>query len=159
MDRGVKLAVGDVLVRFGRILRVCGIKTETIEMRPFFEIRSNNGLTYSIQHKNLDSTQIRKLVTKEKLKELFQSVLARESLPMEVNVVESRSGLNVTDLGDSLRLVKTLWQEKQNHAGFLPGGKLTLYQQALAQASDEIAAVKGIAPDDAKKLILASLKQ
>ncbi len=159
MDRNIKLAVGDVLVRFGRILRVSGIKADTVEMRPFFAVKANNGLTYSIKSQNLTGSQIRKLVTKEKLKELVQNILVGEFLPLEINVVESRSGLNINDLDESLRLIKTLWLERQNHAGFLPGGKLTLYQQALIQASDEIAAVKGITQDDAKKLILISLKQ
>jgi len=41
----------------------------------------------------------------------------------------------------------------------LPGGRLSLYQQALNQVSEEIAAVKGTLPDEAKLLVLTSLSK
>ena len=147
----------DLWVRFGKILKVAEIKGDSIEMRPFFNLKSSNGLTYSIQTQNLDSGKIRKLITKEKLQQLLQ-LLKNASLPTEINVLENKLSLNTQDLGESLQLLKTLWHEKQNHAGFLPGGRLSLYQQTLAQASDEVAAVKGILPEEAKRLILTSLK-
>lgn len=159
MDRTTKFSVGDLLVRFGKILRISEINSDTIQMRPFFQMKMNNGLTYLINNKNLYKDNIRKLVSKETLKQLFNKVFLTNTETAEINVVESRSVLSEQGLEESLQLIKMLWLEKKSHTGNLPGGKLTLYQQAVDQASEEIAAVKGILPQQAKLLLLAALKK
>jgi RNA polymerase-interacting CarD/CdnL/TRCF family regulator len=155
----MKLRIGDLLVRYGKILRVHEIKSDIVMLKPFFEVRANNGLVYSIQNKNLDAGKIRKLVTKDRLKELWNSIFNVDSLPQQIDVVESKSSLNLDGLDESLVLIKTLWTEKQAHAGYLPGGRLSLFQQALSQATDEIAAVKSILPEEARTLVLSALKK
>ena len=151
--------VGELLVRFGKILEVAEVKIDCLILRPFFNLKSNNNLTYSIPNKNLKSNRIRRLVTKKQLELLLKNIIKKTSAAKEINVAESKSSLTSNDLADSLQLIKTLWLEKQTNAGFLPGGRLSLYQQALTQVSEEIAAVKGTLPDQAKLLILASLKK
>ena len=56
-------------------------------------------------------------------------------------------------------MIKALWSEKKSRSGVLAGGKLTLYQQALTQAVEEVAAVEGVVPDEAKQLIFEALKR
>ncbi len=151
--------VGDLLVRFGKILKVAAVKTDSTELLPFFNSKSSNGLTYSVQNQNLENSHVRRLVTREKLKQLLELILIKNSVAVAINVTETKTTLSTNQLAESLQLIKDLWLEKQNHAGFLPGGRLSLYQQALSQASEEIAAVKGIIPDQAKLLVLSTLKQ
>ena len=151
--------VGELLVRFGKILQVAEVKIDCLVLRPFFNLKSNNDLTYSIPNKNLKSGRLRRLVTKKQLESLFTNILKKTSAAKEINVTESKVSLSSNDLADSLQLIKTLWVEKQTHAGFLPGGRLSLYQQALNQVSEEIAAVRGTLPDEAKLLVLTSLKK
>jgi RNA polymerase-interacting CarD/CdnL/TRCF family regulator len=149
--------VGELLVRFGKILQVAEVKIDCLVLRPFFNSKSSHDLTYSIPNQNLKSGRLRRLVTKKQLELLFTNIFKKTSTAKEINVTESKVSLSSNDLADSLQLIKTLWLEKQTHAGFLPGGRLSLYQQALNQVSEEIAAVKGTLPDEAKLLVLTSL--
>jgi len=156
---GLIYKVGELLVRFGKILQVAEVKIDCLVLRPFFNLKSNNDLTYSIPNKNLKSGRLRRLVTKKQLESLLKNIIKKTSSAKEINVTESKVSLTSNDLADSLQLIKTLWLEKQTNAGFLPGGRLSLYQQALTQVSEEIAAVKGTLPDEAKLLVLTSLKK
>lgn len=149
--------VGELLVRFGKILQVAEVKIDCLVLRPFFNSKSSHNLTYSIPNQNLKNGRLRRVVSKKQLAVLLANTFKKASLAKEINVTESKVSLGSNDLADSLELIKTLWREKQTHAGFLPGGRLSLYQQALNQVSEEIAAVKGTLPDEAKLLILSSL--
>ncbi len=151
--------VGELLVRFGKILQVAEVKIDCLILRPFFNLKSSNGLTYSIPNQNLKSGRVRRLVTKKELESLLKNIIKKTSSAKEINVTESKVSLTSNDFADSLELIKNLWLEKQTHAGFLPGGRLSLYQQALNQVSEEIAAVKGTLPDEAKLLVLTSLSK
>lgn len=155
----MKVSVGDLLVRFGKILCVSRVRADEVILRPFFEAEASHGLVYSIPSRNLNNNSIRKLVSPHQLQELWDSTFKQDSVPAEIDVVESRSSLNLNCLEDSLPLIKTLWSEKQAHAGYLPGGRLSLLQQALTQAAEEIAAVKGILPREARILVLSALKK
>ncbi len=77
------LKVGDLLVRFGKILKISAIKTQSIELLPFFNLKSNHGLTYTIPAENLNQDQIRPIVTLEKLNRLLKTLfqLAAKDLP------------------------------------------------------------------------------
>lgn len=151
--------VGELLVRFGKILQVAEVKIDYLVLRPFFNSKSCNNLTYSIPNQNLKNGRLRRLVTKKQLESLMKNIIKKTSPTKEINVTESKVALTSNDFADSLELIKNLWLEKQTNAGFLPGGRLSLYQQALNQVSEEIAAVKGTLPDEAKLLILTSLKK
>ena len=53
------LKVGDLLVRFGKILKISAIKTDSVELHPFFNLKTSSGLTYSIPTESLNHGQIR----------------------------------------------------------------------------------------------------
>lgn len=159
MTNLAKFKVGDLVVRFGKILKISTIMAASIKLRPFFDLQSNHGITYSIPSQNFDNGHIRHLVSQESLPQLLKLNLTPSSKTVIINVTETKSALSTHELSESLELIKTLWLEKQNHAGFLPGGRLNLYQQALTQASEEIAAIKGILPEAAKILVLNTLKK
>lgn len=150
---------GELLVRFGKILQVTEVKIDCLVLRPFFNSQSCNNLTYSVPNQNLRNGRFRRIVTKKQLKFLFAKIFKKTSSNKEINVINDKVSLGSNELADSLQLIKTLWQEKQTHSGFLPGGRLSLYQQALNQVSEEVAAVKGTLPDEAKLLILSSLSK
>ena len=152
------LKVGDLLVRFGKILKISAIKTDSVELHPFFNLKTSSGLTYSIPSESLNHGQIRPIVTLEKLNQLLKTLFIKSS-PVSVDVIDTKNALNTHELSETLLLVKSLWLEKQNHTGFLPSGRLSLYQQALTQSTEEIAAIKSILPDEAKLLVLSLLKQ
>ena len=115
------LKVGDLLVRFGKILKISAIKTDSVELHPFFNLKTSSGLTYSIPTESLNHGQIRPIVTLEKLNRILKTLFMKTSpVTVSVDVIDTKNALNTHELAESLFLVKTLWLEKQNHTGFCP---------------------------------------
>ncbi len=152
------LTAGDLIVRFGRVLKVLGIKDNKVAFAPRFVSNKNGGLTYSIPLKNITGSNYRRIVTKDKLKNLFGSILTKPIPAGEPDKVVVKASLAGNTLTETFTVIKALWSEKKSKSGTLAGGKLSLYQQALEQAVEEVAAVKGIVFDKAKLLIMEALK-
>lgn len=144
----MNLSIGDLVVRFGKVLKVNSVEADLITLKPYFKSAQSQGLLYSILKKNLDTGQIRNLTSKAELVTLWKKVL----LPETAATADMDS--NPATLIDTIKLLKSLWQEKQKNKGVLPGARLSLYQQTLNQASDEVAAVKHLLPEVAKSMIL-----
>lgn len=154
----MNLKVGEIFVRFGRVLRISKISGGLIELLPYFTGSNQNSLVYSIPRENFSGGNLRPLIGRVEMQQLLKK-LQRSAPSAPVDVLESKSSLNLDRLATCLPLVKTLWQEKQDHAGYLPGGRLSLFQSALSQASEEIAAVDNISPEQAKTNLLAALRK
>ena len=152
------LTAGDLIVRFGRVLKVLGIKDKKVAFVPRFASSKNGGLTYLIPAKNITGSNYRRIVTKDKLKSLFGSILTKPIPAEEPDKVIVKASLAGNNLTETFTVIKALWSEKKSKSGILAGGKLSLYQQALEQAVEEVAAVKGIVFDKAKLLIMEALK-
>lgn len=158
MSGTLTLTSGDLIVRFGRVLKVLGIKDKKVAFTPRFATSKIGGLTYSIPLKNITGSNYRRVVTKDKLKSLFGSILGKPMPVAEPEAVVVKSSLGGNTLTETFTVIKALWSEKKSRSGTLAGGKLSLYQQALEQAVEEVAAVKGIVLDKAKLLIMEALK-
>ena len=157
MKDGLTLKVGDRVVRYGRVLKVFQIKGDTVYFQPHFNPQTSNGLTYQISLKNVTKSNIRKLVTKQKLQDLFKSILNTDSELGAINDLEIRSSLNANNLLQTLKVIKNLWLEKTGRPGTLASGKQNIYQQAMDQATEEVAAVKGLKLDKARQVIISAL--
>ena len=155
----LKLRVGDLVIRHGKVLTVTQVNKNSIDLQPYFNFAASHGLTYSVQLVETDNEHIRKPVAGGKIKELLTLIFKKPSPAVENNLVETRLALNTNQLAETLKIIKSLWQEKLAKSGFLAGGKLGLYRQALLQATEEIAAAKGILPKQAELLVLSSLKK
>lgn len=158
MSGTLTLTAGDLIVRFGRVLKVLGIKDDKVAFVPHFASNKNGGLTYSIPLKNINGSNYRRVVTKDKLKNLFGSILTKPIPMEEPDTVAVKASLAGNTLTETFTVIKALWSEKKSKSGTLAGGKLSLYQQALEQAVEEVAAVKGVVLDKAKLLIMEALK-
>ena len=158
MSGTLTLTAGDLIVRFCRVLKVLGIKDKKVAFSPRFASQKTGGLTYSIPLKNIAGSNYRRIVTKDKLKSLFGSILGKPIPVEEPDTVAVKSSLGGNNLTETFTVIKALWSEKKSKSGTLAGGKLSLYQQALEQAVEEVAAVKGIVPDKAKLMIMEALK-
>ena len=153
------LTAGDLIVRFGRVLRVVSVNHEKVALEPCFTSQRNGGLTYSIPAANFSGGNYRRIVTKDKLKSLFGSILSQPLPVADLGAEVVKASLGGNTLTETLTVIKALWSEKKSRSGVLAGGKLTLYQQALTQAVEEVAAVEGVVPDEAKQLIFEALKR
>ncbi|MBU2051662.1 hypothetical protein KKH13_00465 [Patescibacteria group bacterium] len=158
MSGGLLLVAGDLIVRYGRVLKVLGIKDKKVAFAPRFSTQKNGSLTYMIPVKNIAGSNYRRVVSKDKLKNLFGSILTKPMPAEEPGTIAIKSSLGGNSLTETFTVIKTLWSEKKSKAGVLAGGKLSLYQLALEQAVEEVAAVKGIVLDKAKLLIMDALK-
>lgn len=154
----LSLAVGDLIVRHGKVLKVSQVKKDSIDLQPYFNFKESHGLTYSVQLQNSNNVSLRKPVSREKAEQLLVSISKQPSQTLEINLLETKSALNTNELAETLKVLRKLWLEKQDKSGFLAGGKLGIYQQAMIQATQEIAAAKGILLEQAELLILSTLK-
>ena len=158
MKDGLVLKVGDRVVRYGRVLKVFQIKNEMVYFQPNFTSPSNNSLTYQVSAKNVHASNIRKVVSKKELQQLFKSILSQPAELGSINSMEVRLSLTNNDLTETLKALKNLWLERIGKTASLASGKLSIYQQALEQATEEVAAVKNVALDKAKQAIMSALK-
>lgn len=152
------LKKGDLVVRYGKVLKVIQINKNTVELQPYFNLQTNNELTYSIQLQQTDQRYIRPLTTKKQVTQLLKSTKTKLKQSNTVNYADIESNLKTNSLEETLLAIKTLLIEKRSQNGILPSGKLKLFRQAMLQASEEISVSNKILPEKAKLLILSNLK-
>lgn len=158
MSNKLELSVGDLIVRFGKILKVFQVKTDTVGLKPFFDFKGNNGLNYTLNKKNLDDGNIRLLVSKEKIKTLLNQIINKSSIEKDSPVFDAKTALCQNKFEETLWVIKNLWLEKKEKMNTLSGGKLTIFKRAINQASEEIAASSNISIEKAELLIMSGLK-
>ncbi|MBU1084820.1 MAG: hypothetical protein ABIJ43_00290 [Candidatus Beckwithbacteria bacterium] len=158
MTSKLSLVVGDLVVRYGKVLKVFKIKKDTIEFQPFFAFQAVNGLSFTLKLKNAYDGHIRQLVSKSKIKKLLSLIIKKPSAKINPPVYNTKTALNKNQLEETLWIIKILWLEKQKKANTLLGGKLVVFRKAMLQATNEIAAVNKTSPNQAELLIQSGLE-
>lgn len=154
----LNLTAGDLVVRFGKILKVAKISTESVILKPFFDFKGNNGLTYSLNTKNLNDGHIRLLISKEKIKTLLNQIINKPTDEKDSPVFDAKTALCQNKFEETLWVIKNLWLEKKQKLNTLSGGKLSIFKRAIGQASEEIAASNNISTEKAEHLIMSGLE-
>ena len=157
MTETLNLAIGDLVVRNGKILKVSQIKKNTIDLRPFFHIKTSNGLTFTLMLAHTNDGHIRRLASKNKIGKLLNLIIKKPLAKKDYPVFDAKTALNDNQLAKTFRAIKILWREKQKKSGILQGTKLTVFRQAMLQASEEIAAVNKTSIGKAESTILSAL--
>jgi RNA polymerase-interacting CarD/CdnL/TRCF family regulator len=158
MSSKLKLSNGDLVVRFGKILKVFKINQNTATLKPFFDFKGNNGLTYSLNIKNLNDGHIRLLVSKEKIQSLLKQIINKSTLETDSPIFDAKTALCQNKFEETLWVIKNLWLEKKEKLNTLSSGKLTIFKKAMMQATQEIAASTNISPEKAELLIMSGLE-
>ncbi|MFH0943452.1 MAG: hypothetical protein V1810_04755 [Candidatus Beckwithbacteria bacterium] len=158
MANTTNLTVGDLVVRYGKVMKVFQINQDTVSLQPFSTLKTKNSLTFTLKRGQAHEGHIRPLVSKAKLKQLLDLIIKKPLTKDRCPVYNADTALRQNKFADTLWVIKTLWLEKQEKSNTLPGGKLTIFQQALIQITEEIAAVNHISPQQAKILLLSGLK-
>lgn len=158
MRDSFQLNIGDLVVRHGKVLKVLQINQDTISLQPFFCYQTSNNLTFTLKLQNAYDGHIRQLVSKGKIKSLFNLIIKKPVIKSNPPIFDSKTALNNNQLEDSLWVIKTLWLEKQEKSNILTGGKLSIFQRALLQTTEEIAAVNNTSPEQAKLLLFSGLE-
>ena len=158
MEETFSMAVGDLVVRYGKILKVFRIKKGTIGLQPFFHLQTSNGLTFTLMTAHAHDGHIRRLASKAKIEKLLNLIIKKPTTKNIDPDFDPKTALSDNKLAKTLFVIKTLWLEKQEKSGILPGTKSTVFRQAMIQATEEIAAVNQTSPEQVKLLILSGLK-
>lgn len=158
MSSKLKLSNGDLVVRFGKILKVIKINQNTATFKPFFDFKGNNGLTYSLNLKNLDDGHIRLLVSKGKIQSLLKQIINKSTPGTDSPIFDAKTALCQNKFEETLWVIKNLWLEKKEKLNTLSSGKLSIFKRAMTQATQEIAASTNISPEKAEALIISGLK-
>lgn len=146
----------DLVVRYGKVLKVLKITKKEIELQPYFVVNKNNQITYTVQLQKTNRDYIRPLSTKKEVSALLKELSKASELTKDYLKIQSNPKTNT--LKDSLSVIKALIIEKKNNDGVLPSGKMNIYKLAMNQATEEIAACNKIKPENAEKLILKFAK-
>ena len=157
MTKKLNLSVNDLVVRYGKVLKVFEVDKDTVSLQPFFEKQSGNGLTFTINLTSVNDGSIRKLDTKAKIKQLQKDIIKKSLTKEDCPAFDSKTALSLNQLEDTLWTVKALYIEKQEKAGVLLGGKLSTFKNAIQQASQEFAAINNTMPEKEHDKILLDL--
>jgi RNA polymerase-interacting CarD/CdnL/TRCF family regulator len=152
------LKKGDLVVRYGKALKVLQVNKNTVELQPYYNLQASNNLTYTVQLQQTNQHYIRPLTTKKQITQLLKLIKTKSKQSNSVNYADLDSNLKTNLLKETLLAIKALWLEKRSQNGILPSGKLKLFRQAMLQASEEISISNKILPEKAKLLILSNLK-
>ncbi len=145
----------DLVVRYGKVLKVIKVTKTSIELQPFYNLNKNNQITYTVQLQKTSQEYIRPLTDKKEVNVLLKNLTkSSESIKKYLKI---QADPKTNSLKDSLLVIKALTVEKQKNDGNLPSGKQNIYKLALSQASEEVGAVKKISVEKAQKQILSYL--
>ena len=158
MTNTLCLRVGDLVVRHGKILKVFKVKQQTVHLKPFFDFKGNNDLTFTFSIKNINDGHIRKLVSKSKIKTLLNIIIKKSTTKDNSPVFNAKTALSQNNFEETLWIIKTLWLEKKKNLNILSSGKSRIFRDAMLQVTQEIAATNCTSPEKAKLLILSRLK-
>jgi RNA polymerase-interacting CarD/CdnL/TRCF family regulator len=155
----LKLKVGDLMVRYGRVLKITKISKGVVFLKPYFDAKNNMGrLSYSLPIKNMKMNKLRRVLSKGELDKLLKKALMEPDKDKELLALKMKDPLENNDLAETMKVVRMLWLEKRANSGSLPGGKLTVYKQALEQLVGEAAAICGLTLEKADIKINTVLK-
>jgi len=145
----------DLVVRYGKVLKVTKVTKTSIELQPFYNANKNNQITYTVKLQQTSQDYIRPLTDKKEVNALLKNLAKSSGSNKEYLKIQANPKTN--SLKDSLFVIKALTVEKKKNDGNLPSGKQNIYKLAMTQASEEIGAIKKISVEKAEKLILSNL--
>ena len=157
MKDSLKLKAGELVIRFGKMLKVVKADKEMVYLKPFFDKGGDRGgLSYSLPVNKSVMGKLRRVASKEKLDKLWKDIFKKDK--------EEWQGLNINEalesnqLEEIMKVVSMLGKEKVK-LGVLPGGKLRIYKEALEQLVAEMAVVKNLSLQKAKLRVESGLKK
>ncbi len=113
MTDKIRLNVGDLVVRHGKVLKVFQIDQDTIDLQPFFNFQASNGLTFTLMTKNAHDGHIRPLASKAEIKRLMNLIIKTSADETSPPAFDIKTALTINQFQDTLWIIKILWLEKQ----------------------------------------------
>ena len=162
------LKVGDKIVRFGRVYEIfkvaqeenpdSGEVEEMVYFKPLYESQANKTLICAIPVKNLDLTNIRLPICEEECDRLLTLLDSAYEMKGRFNTRLAKDVLKSNDPEKIAMMLKKLAIVKRDPDVNFTYTKKTVFRQGLKRLQEEIALVKGISLEEARKTLICLLK-
>jgi len=150
---GKSFKVGDKIIDFGQVYKIFKIEKKVVHFRPYYKTKQNRTLTCSIPVKNIGLTNIRKPISKNRVKKLLERLSEKEERGEPVNAKEVGEKLKLNRPETTARILKKLWLDKQDLSKNFSGSKRNIMNLSIKQLVEEVAFVLDISIAKAKKKI------
>lgn len=168
MDNNFKL--GDKIVRFGRVFEVFEIKKEelpdseekqdVIYFRPMYKSNSTRSLICAIPVQNLDKTNMRRPMSKDRFKELLSLLKEKVDDPFKrFNTRQAKEVLKTNEPKKIALILKRLAVVRRDPDTNFTYTKKRLYRMGMKRLQEEIALVKEMELSKANEMLERILKK
>lgn len=167
MSNDNKYKVGDKIVEFGQVYRIFKIENQKnsegklekiVYFNPQYKTNQNNTLVCSIPALNIEKTGIRKPMSKDRLEKLMRSLRSKKSIEKFSDINKAKILLKSNDPADTVRLLKTLWREKNKVNENFSKSKKDIFKLAMENLVQEVALVEGVSLEKAREEINLTLQ-
>ncbi|MBU0570265.1 hypothetical protein KKB40_05850 [Patescibacteria group bacterium] len=166
MKKKKKFVVGDKIIESGQVYKIFKIAkrkdsnnkiTETVYFKPHFKFQANSTLTCSVPYENLEMSEIRKPVSKEKMEFFIRRLSNKNGVKIFLDMNKAKLLLKSSNLADTVRIIRKLCKEKNMHDQSLSKSKRDILNLAIDRLTQELAAVEGLALRTAMEKIDSAL--
>lgn len=162
--------VGDKIIDFGQVCRIFKIKKEkntkgknekVIFFRPYFKTRQNRSLVCSIPLNNIEKAKIRRPISKKELRQLLKEFSKNPDADVKtpINISRAREMLNLNDPHKIVRILKSLWLEKNDKSTSFTKTREKVFRLAIKRLVEEVAFVNGVSIGKAKRQMKEHLEK
>ena len=148
--------VGDKIVDYGQIFSIFEIKEKVIYFKPYFENAQTQSFVCSIPIRNIRKTQIRRPVTRAKLKECVQ-ILRDKILEEEYkDINQAKELLSTNRLSDIAKFMVYMHKEIQG-SETVSHSKKEVFEKASERFVHELAIITNASLKKAKSKVTIAL--
>lgn len=160
MDTEKTYRVGDKVVCGGYLYRIFKVDSNdsVIFFRPYFRSNKNTTTVRKIPVVNLDKTNIREPMSKKQAVEILSLLKENKIENGFADLNEAKDLLLRNDLYGTVKVLRWLWQDKQDEDKSFTLSKKRVYDMAIERLMEEIAYVHGITLEEAEEKIHKHLK-
>ena len=165
---GCSLKVGDKIVRFGRVYEIfkiveeenpdTGVQEEMIYFKPVYESQANKTLICAIPLQNLDLTNVRLPMCGEDCDRLLELLDSMYEMKGRFNTRLAKDVLKSNEPEKIAMMLKKLAIVKRDPDVNFTYTKKTVFRQGLKLLQEEVALVKCISLEEARKMLIKLLK-
>jgi len=165
---GCDLKVGDKIVRFGRVFEIfkiaqeenpdTGEKEMMMYFKPVYESQANRTLICAIPLSNLDLTNIRLPMCEDECDKLLSLLDSVYEMKGRFNTRLAKDVLKSNEPEKIALMLKKLAIVKRDPDVNFTYTKKTVFRQGLKRLQEEVALVKGISLEEARKTLIKLLK-
>jgi RNA polymerase-interacting CarD/CdnL/TRCF family regulator len=163
-----KFKIGDKIVRFGRVYGIFKISVEEnpdtgedeelIYFKPVYESQANRTLICAIPISNIELTNIRLPMSEEECDSLLDLLDSKYEMKGRFNTRLAKEVLKTNEPEKIAMMLKKLAIVKRDPDVNFTYTKKTVFRQGLKRLQEEVALVKGISLEEARKKLIKMLQ-